>query len=199
MSNRDDFSKRTKRLLALRANQQCSFRGCQQATSGPSEESPEAVNMTGKAAHIHGAASGPGSRRYLASMSSEQRSDITNAIWLCAYHADLIDKDEATYTADVLRGMKSEHEANCTAQQRNATLAGEATPDLIAIGPDIVFVGELLGVDNADWSFRLRDFVEGDVHTLIAFMERYEQAAAIDRYVLVNFLGDGRALKGRRP
>jgi len=38
------------------ANQHCSFRGCPQATSGPSNESSEAVNMTGKAAHIHGAA-----------------------------------------------------------------------------------------------------------------------------------------------
>jgi hypothetical protein len=57
--------------------------------------------MTGNAAHIHGAAPGPGSRRYLESMTPEERSDISNAIWLCAYHADLIDKDEVTYTADV--------------------------------------------------------------------------------------------------
>jgi hypothetical protein len=64
MSNRDEFSLKTKQAVALRANQHCSFRGCPQATSGPSDESPEAVNMTGKAAHIHGAAPGPGSRRY---------------------------------------------------------------------------------------------------------------------------------------
>jgi hypothetical protein len=37
--------------------------------------------MIGVAAHIYGAASGRGSRRYLASMTPEQRSDITNAIW----------------------------------------------------------------------------------------------------------------------
>jgi hypothetical protein len=92
--------------------------------------------------------------------------------------------------------MKREHEANCAERQRNAIMAGESIPDLIAIGPDIAFVGEFLGVDNADWSFHLRNFVDGDVHTLIAFIERYEQTAAIDRYVLVNFLGDGRALKG---
>ena len=36
--------------------------------------------MTGRAVHIHGAASGPGSRRYLASMTREQRIDISNAI-----------------------------------------------------------------------------------------------------------------------
>ena len=104
--------------------------------------------MIGKAAHIHAAAPGPGARRYLASMTREERIHITNAIWLCATHADLIDRDEVTYTADVLRAMKAEHEANWAARQRNAVSAGEAVPDLIAIGPDIVFVGEFLGVEN---------------------------------------------------
>lgn len=197
MSNRDEFSEDTKRKVALRASHRCSFPGCSQITAGPSDESSAAVNMIGQAAHIHAAAPGPGARRYLASMSREERSHITNAIWLCATHADLIDRDEVTYTADVLRTMKSEHEANCAARQRSAILAGESIPDLIAIGPDIVFVGEFLGIDNDEWSFHLRSFVDGDVHTLIAFTERYDQTAAIDRYVLVNFLGDGRALKGR--
>jgi hypothetical protein len=197
MSNRDEFPKKVRNAVALRANNHCSFRGCPQPTSGPSEESPEAVNMTGRAAHIHGAASGPGSRRYLASMTREERTDISNAIWLCAHHADLIDNDEVTYTADVLRAMKREHEANISARQRNAIVAGETIPDLIAIGPNIVFVGEFLGVENAEWSFHLRNFVEGDVHALLAFIGRYEQTAAMDRYVLVNFLGDGRVLKGQ--
>lgn len=153
--------------------------------------------MIGKAAHIHAAASGPGARRYLASMTREQRTHITNAIWLCANHADLIDRDEVTYTAEVLRAMKSEHEANCATRLRNAVSVGEAVPDLIAIGPDIVFVGEFLGVEDDVWSLHLRNFVDGDVHALIAFTERYEQTAAVGRYVLVNELGDGRALRAK--
>ena len=153
--------------------------------------------MIGKAAHIHAAASGPGARRYLATMTREERIHITNAIWLCATHADLIDRDEVMYTADVLRAMKAEHEANCATRQRNAVSVGEAVPDLIAIGPDIVFVGEFLGVENDVWSLHLRNFVDGDVHTLIALTERYEQIAAIDRYVLVNELGDGRSLRAK--
>jgi hypothetical protein len=51
--------------------------------------------MTGKAAHIHAAA--PGGRRYLASMTPYERRDISNGIWLCSHHADLIDDDAATY------------------------------------------------------------------------------------------------------
>jgi hypothetical protein len=151
--------------------------------------------MTGRAAHIHGAASGPGSRRYLASMTPEERRDFANGIWLCAYHADLIDHDEATYTANDLRAMKREHEANCAERQRNAARRGESIPDLIAIGPDVVLCGEFLGADHSEWSFLLQNFVEGDVHALLAFIGRFERAAAIDRYVLVNFLGDGRVLK----
>jgi hypothetical protein len=54
--------------------------------------------MIGKAAHICGAAPGPGSRRYDSSMTAEERAHIDNAIWLCADHADLIDRDEVTYS-----------------------------------------------------------------------------------------------------
>ncbi len=194
MSNRDEFLPQTKRALALRASYLCSFPGCQRPTSGPSDESPEAVSMTGKAAHIHAAA--PGGRRYIASMTSEERADISNGIWLCAFHADLIDKDEVTYTADLLRAMKHEHEANCDRRHRDALQSGQSLHDLIAIGPDIVFCGEFLGVDHSEWHFHLQNFVEGDLHALLAFIGRYERMAEIDRYVLVNFLGDGRVLNG---
>jgi hypothetical protein len=112
MSNRDDFTKRTKTAVAMRAHWDCSFTGCGKPTVGPSEESSEAVTMIGKAAHICAAAPGPGSRRYDASMTSEERASIDNAIWLCADHAESIDRDEVTYSVEVLGRMKSEHEAS---------------------------------------------------------------------------------------
>jgi hypothetical protein len=46
-------------------------------------------------------------------MTPEERKSIANAIWLCSDHADLIDQDEVTYTVEVLRTMKREHEAAC--------------------------------------------------------------------------------------
>jgi len=55
MSNRDDFSQKTKDTVAMRACWHCSFTRCGRLTAGPSEESPEAVTMIGKAAHICGA------------------------------------------------------------------------------------------------------------------------------------------------
>jgi hypothetical protein len=150
--------------------------------------------MIGKAAHIHAAASG--GRRYLESMTPEERSDISNGIWLCANHADLIDRDEATYTADVLRAMKREHEASCAARLHNSIMTGDMISDLVAIGPDVVCVGEFLSATNSEWRLHLRDFVEGDLHGLLTFIDGYEKIAAVDRYVLINALGDGRALKG---
>ena len=153
--------------------------------------------MIGKAAHIHAAAPGPGARRYLASMTREERTHISNAIWLCATHADLIDRDEATYTAEVLREMKAEHEGKCAERQRNVLSVGQPNADLIAIGPDIVFVGKFLGVEGEVWSFHLQSFIDGDVHNLITFADRYEQTAVKDRFVLVNELGDGRALRAK--
>jgi hypothetical protein len=106
MSNRDDFRKRTKTAVAARAGWRCSFTGCGKSTAGPSEESSEAVTIIGKAAHISGASSETGSRRYVPSMTPRERMSIDNAIWLCSDHADLIDRDEVTYTIEVLQAMK---------------------------------------------------------------------------------------------
>jgi hypothetical protein len=81
-TTRDDFSKRTKSDLALRASYQCSL--CKASTVGPSDEASNVVTMIGVAAHIAAAAPGSGSRRYDHSMSPEQRGSIDNGIWLCA-------------------------------------------------------------------------------------------------------------------
>jgi hypothetical protein len=75
-NNRDDFSEKTKRALAQRANYRCSH--CGIATSGPSDESPDAVVSIGVAAHIHAAA--PGGARYIEAMTPQERSHISNGI-----------------------------------------------------------------------------------------------------------------------
>src|SRR5438067_173078 len=110
MTKRDDFSPQTKRYVALRAGHQCSFTGCPQRTVGPSGESPTAITNVGDAAHICAAA--PGGRRFVESMTPEERSHIDNAIWCCAHHARLIDRDTTIYTIEALpwvpKGRQSE-------------------------------------------------------------------------------------------
>ena len=116
------------------------------STVGPSEESPEKVTMIGKAAHIAGAAPGRGSRRYDPSMTTEQRASISNAIWLCSSHADLIDRDDVKYTVEVLHRMKLAHEES----QAEAVCRGSSTDigaGLLAIGPEVICMGDLVRME----------------------------------------------------
>jgi hypothetical protein len=193
MNNRDDFSQKTKDALAHRASWHCSFTDCGKSTVGPSEESPKAVTKIGKAAHISGASPGPGSRRYDPSMTQQERRSIDNAIWLCANHADLIDRDEVTYPVDVLRAMKKEHEALCGKAVRTGTSI-DLGAGLLAIGPEVICMGGIEAVSGTTWTLRLKHFVTGNVHQLIAFIDQFAKTAAEDRYVLSNELGDGRVL-----
>jgi hypothetical protein len=193
MNNRDDFAEKTKKALAMRASWHCSFTGCGKPTVGPSEESSEAVTMIGKAAHICGAAPGPGSRRYDPSMTAEERTSIDNAIWLCADHADLIDRDEVTYSVEVLRAMKREHHASCAKGVRLGK-SHDLGAGLLAIGPDIICTGDIQNVSAASWTLHLKHFVAGDVHDLVSFIDGFATTEQDDRYLLSNELGDGRVL-----
>jgi phage baseplate assembly protein W len=186
----NDFT--TKRAVALRAGYHCSFTGCGQQTVGPSDESPSAITNIGVAAHICAAsANGP---RFIESMAPQQRSDISNAIWLCSNHAALIDRDEVTYTVERLHEMKRAHEAASTESVRRATREARLIDDLVAFGPRVICTGELLAVKASEWSIHVRHFVEGDFAALVAFIDQFRQLPLYDRYVLVNALGDGRVL-----
>jgi hypothetical protein len=193
VSNRDDFTEKTKRALAMRAGWHCSFTKCGKLTVGPSEEGSDKVTMIGKAAHIRGAAPGSGSRRYDASMTQDERRSISNGIWLCADHADLIDDDEVTYTVDRLRQMKREHETNCDRAVRTGK-STEIVSGLLGIGPDIVCTGSLLHIDATSWTLRLSHFLIGDMHKLISYISGFAGQAADRKYVTSNELGDGREL-----
>lgn len=191
MSDRDDFSAQTKRFVALRAGYRCSFTDCPQLTVGPSDDSPTSYTSIGEAAHISGASTG--GPRYLSTMSPEERSSIDNAIWLCAKHARVIDRDTHTFTVEKLRAMKRVHEAAITHEIIGTPLRTRHF-ELIAIGPDAVCTGELLGVDSMAWSVRLRNFVCGDMHSLVDFISGFNFLAPDEKYILLNELGDGRLL-----
>lgn len=107
---RAEFSKKTKRLVAERAGYRCSFPNCNRLTVGPSKRGDKS-NIIGIAAHIYGAAiSGAGPRGVL-TLSSDELSSAKNAIWLCAEHASLIDKQKgADFSAGTLISYKDLHE-----------------------------------------------------------------------------------------
>jgi hypothetical protein len=80
--------------VAKRAGNICSNPDCQALTTGPAETEDKSVTI-GEAAHIFGA--NPGSARFDEKMSSSERSDITNAIWLCRNCHKLADADAARF------------------------------------------------------------------------------------------------------
>src|SRR5207244_4810937 len=133
---------------------------------------------------------GEGSRRYLANMTPEERAHIDNTIWMCATHATLIDRDEVTYTADVLRKMKADHERAIANEVAGLVAGTRRALSLIEFGPDIVATGEIVGTDGLQWTFRLDHFVSGDIEALIRMCELFDSLPRDECFVLVNALGD---------
>lgn len=106
--SRDDFSAKTKEILAKRVRYKCSNPNCSIITVGPQEGTVEAAMNIGIAAHI--TAASPGGPRYCASMTSAERSSIDNGIWLCSNCSIMIDRDENKYTVDLLHAWKNQAE-----------------------------------------------------------------------------------------
>jgi hypothetical protein len=104
---RDEFSEKTKRVLAQRAAYRCSDPSCRAPTVFPHADETKSV-LTGVAAHICAAAAG--GPRYEGNQSPEERRSPSNGIWLCHSHSDRVDKDEQRYPAPLLRRWKTEHE-----------------------------------------------------------------------------------------
>lgn len=104
---RDDFTRKTVELLAKRAGGRCSI--CQCTTWGPNDSPYSATNI-GKAAHI--AAASVGGPRYDERMDPEERSSVSNGIWLCSNCHDKVDRNVHSYTTEYLNRLKREAEGS---------------------------------------------------------------------------------------
>lgn len=91
-----------KRLFAVSGNR-CAFPKCKvrlvDADSG---------KVTGKICHIKGRK--PGSARYDAEQTTEERHAFENLVLMCPIHHDVIDSDEESYTVARLTRIKADHE-----------------------------------------------------------------------------------------
>ena len=122
-TNRDDFSSRTKKIIAQRSGYRCAICGCQ--TESPGLDPNTAVSI-GDAAHIRAAsARGP---RYDSNLTPEQRTSVENGLWACKGHHWQIDHDVERYPVEdlVRRKARAEEEARLIAgleQAHGAELA----------------------------------------------------------------------------
>lgn len=115
---RDDFTKKTKDLLAKRVGWRCSNPNCRRPTSAAGTKDSDVINI-GVAAHITAASEkGP---RYNKMLSAEERRSYKNGIWLCQSCAKLIDSDENRYSVDVLQEWKRNAEEQSVAEIEVAT------------------------------------------------------------------------------
>jgi hypothetical protein len=116
---RDDFNKAAKELLAKQAGNRCAHPHCGKPTSGADESGTGAINI-GVAAHITAASAG--GPRYDPALTSEQRKDASNGIWLCQDHAHAVDADDSGFSAEILRTWKRQAEG----RSFHALMAGMA-------------------------------------------------------------------------
>ena len=114
MAQRIEFSRKVRRTVAARSGFRCSFPDCRRVTIGPGPGTE--VTTTGVASHIFSAA--PGGPRGQGGLSKEDLSSLLNAIWLCATHADVVDKNRgAQYPPSLLLSFKDAHEARIVREQ----------------------------------------------------------------------------------
>jgi hypothetical protein len=55
--------------------------------------------------------------------------------------------------------------------------------DLVSVGPNVICVGDLLGIDESGWTLRLRHFVVGEPGVLITYIENFSECSPGDRYI----------------
>ena len=109
-TKRAEFTRATRRLVAERAGYKCSFPACNQITVGPSPGGSRSIT-SGVAAHIYGAARSGLGPRGIGGLDDDELRSPQNAIWLCAYHSNLIDKQQGElYSPDTLHSYKALHE-----------------------------------------------------------------------------------------
>lgn len=113
--SRIDFSLQTKRLIADRAGHRCSYPTCNKITIGPGSSDTQ-ISTSGTAAHIYSASSaGP---RGQGGLSVDELKHPTNAIWLCATHARLVDNNRGEkYPPELLLSYKQLQEARIAREQ----------------------------------------------------------------------------------
>jgi len=127
-----DYTRATVMALAHYSGGLCYCPGCPEPVL---RAVGDKVHLIVQIAHIRGAF--PGSCRYEASMSDDQRRDLPNLLLLCDPHHPQVDSKERekTYTREVLERWKAQREADPRAAlQRLREVTPAALRDIVADG-----------------------------------------------------------------
>jgi hypothetical protein len=131
-TNRDDFTRATKRAIERQARGHCSNPACRRLTHGATSDGTEEMNI-GVASHICAAARG--GPRYDENMTPEQRRSAENGIWLCQIHAHAVDTKDSKFTVEELHSWKRQtNEDSWRSIMQNLPYGPQAhtpTPDVL--------------------------------------------------------------------
>lgn len=107
-SSKNDIGYTTKRILDIQSLNQCAFPGCTNplVEPGTGQSNPAVVSDI---CHIY--ASSPNGPRGQGGLTEEELKSIDNLILLCPNHHRMVDRQPETYTAELLKQWKEEHEA----------------------------------------------------------------------------------------
>jgi hypothetical protein len=103
--NRDEFTAKTRLLIAKRTGWLCSDPSCRRSTIGSNSDGNGEINL-GTAAHICAAA--PEGPRYNDRMTREQRRSPDNGIWMCRLHGTAVDAKDSKFTVELLHEWKTQ-------------------------------------------------------------------------------------------
>ncbi len=103
-SSRDDFTRKTKKIIAQRSGYRCAFPNCRRLTTMPDPQDPSSSVGTGEAAQM--CAASPGGPRYDPVMTPEERASAENGIWLCGWCNTVVDAQPDAFRADTHRYWK---------------------------------------------------------------------------------------------
>lgn len=150
---RDNFSSKIKEKLAKRVAYKCSNPKCRISTIGPKDCSNGTISI-GEAAHI--CAASPGGKRYDYNMSSEKRSSYENGIWLCRNCAAMIDRDENTYTVDMLYQWKQDAESEASKNIKGRETNVE--PTILSNNDRYIIEKVIRVIEESNTSYMLKDY-----------------------------------------
>ncbi|MFA6094967.1 MAG: HNH endonuclease [Candidatus Paceibacterota bacterium] len=192
-NNRDDFASNDKRIMAERVSWKCSFPGCGINTVGPNSDDLTKKINNGIAAHIYAAA--PGGPRYNPNMTSDERRHISNGIWMCRNHGNLIDTDYTEYSASTLIEWKKQAERRASESMKfpiQENIGRNTT--LIQLGSNIIYFAKWNSIHAQQWSFELVSPLIGDLYCLNNYILEFKNVSEKESYVVIESQGDARKI-----
>ncbi len=105
--------------LAFNSYNRCAFPGCNRLLTEKATAEDQGA-ILGEAAHIRGEK--PSAARYDLQFPEDEVNGYDNLIYLCGDHHTLIDKQEKTYTVEMILGWKADHERTMQEKTEDALL-----------------------------------------------------------------------------